>query len=320
MRSPRSLALPFVLLLAVLAACERARPTRRADTTHVAPPESAHVESGAPVSPVASSWDAEAGPVMLVHGAQPTRAFVVFPQYSDSTLPDTVRFDASAVQGAPVELFGHAGAVGQARVASVARKVWTEEGCIEWPSASLQFLGDSAREAGWAVGFLAGRIAPVPLDSIEGLSPQDSARLAADLTRLASALPGDTSRTFRRIPFSVRLAYRFTAAPGVQAVVADVVRKLNQEAMPLEQHTFLIAERSGTDAQHRYRVVYADRFAGSEETLEMPTVLAAIRLPSPSRVALVLLREGVEASAFALLERASDGRWQQRWVSVHTGC
>jgi hypothetical protein len=316
----RSLSLPALSLLAALAACERARPARVADTTHVAASEPAPAESIAASPTATSSWDAGAGPVMLVHGAQPTSAFVVFPQYSDSTLPDTVRFDASQVQGTPVELFGHGGAMGRARVASVARKIWTEEGCIEWPGATLQLLGDSARESGWAVGFLEGRIAPVPLDSIEGLAPQDSARLAADLTRLASALPGDTARTFRRIPFAVRMAYRFTPAPGVQAVVADVVRKLNQEATPLEQHTFLIAERSGADAQQRYRVVYADRSAGSEETIEMPTVLAAVRLPNPSRVALVLLREGVESSAFALLERAPDGHWRQRWVSVHTGC
>jgi hypothetical protein len=309
-----------LLLLTALLACERGRPVRTADTTHVAVPVPTNVEGGASSAVVATAWDAGAGPVMLVHGPRPTSAFVVFPQYSDSTLPDTLRLDAGVVKGALVDLFAHGGTVGEARVDSTARTVWTEQGCIEWPGATLQFVGDSAREAGWAVGFMRGRAQPVPLDSIEGLAPRDSASLAADITRLASALPGDTSRTFRRIPLSVRLAYRFSPAPGVQAVVADVVRKLNQEATPLEQHTFIIAERREGDAQHRYSAVYSDRFAGSEETLELPSVLAAVRLPSPDRVALIVLREGVETSSFSLLERTPTGRWRERWVSVRTGC
>jgi hypothetical protein len=320
LRSLPAAAVALLALLALLAACERARPVPRADTTHVVPVESARVAPTGAVVPAASGWDASAGPVMLVHGGQPTSAAVIFPEFSDSALPDTVRFDVGAVRGAAVDLFGHAGAMGSARVAKVAPSTWAGEGCIEWPTAGLQLTEASPRATGWSVGFLAGRAEPVPLDSIEGMTRADSARLAADLTRLASALPADTARTFRGVPFSVRMAYRFPSAPGVQAIVADVVRKLNQEATPLEQHTLLVAERDGADGQARYRVVFSERSAGSEETLELPAVLAAVRFASPSRGALVLLGVGVVASAFALVERDADGRWRRRWVSARTGC
>ena len=174
--------------------------------------------------------------------------------------------------------------------------------------------------AGWSVAFVHGRVQPVALDSIESLARPDSARLAADVTRLASMLPDDTSRTFQGIPFAVRSAYRFPVANGVQGVVADVVRRLNQEANPLEQHTLLVAERSAADPQARFHTVFHERSAGSEETLETSDVLAVLRYGSPVRTAIVLLREGLETSAYELLERDPSGHWRQRWVSVHTGC
>lgn len=257
---------------------------------------------------------------MFARGGALTTAHVVFPQYRDSALPDTVRFDQTAVPTAVLELFGPTGKVGTARVGSVSATVWSGDGCIEWPAAHLELQTDGARAAGWTVAFLEGRLQPIPLDSIEGLASTDSAQLAAAITRLASTLPDDTAHTFRGVPLSVRMAYRFTAAPGVQALVADVVRTLNLEATPLEQHTLLVAERRGGTGAEGYRVVYHSRSAGSEETLETTDVLAAVRFAGSNRVALVLLREGMESSAYALLERDERGRWHQRWTSVHTGC
>lgn len=256
---------------------------------------------------------------MLVRSGSPTSAFVIFPQYADSTLPDTVRFDVSAIRDARVDLFGRGGRIGTARVASVRGREWSGDSCIEWPVAVVRPAADSA-SAGWSVAFLPGRAEPVPLDSIESMSRADSARLAADITRLASALPDDTARTFRGIPYAVRSAYGFPIAPGVQGVVADVVRRLNQEANPLEQHTLLVAERRSADGQGPYRVVFHERAAGSEETLETTDVLAAVRFPETQRIALVLLREGLETSAYALLVREPSGAWHVRWTSVHTGC
>ena len=315
--STRSVAAAATTVLAVgLTACERARPpVPRADTTRAAPTESVHVAVPPPPPP---AWDTvAAGPALFVRGTSPASALVVFPQYADSTLPDSVHFDDSAFRGATLELLNRSGVSGRARVAAIGGTDWTrpQANCTEWPSARVQPVSGGAPPASWTVAFVKGRVQPVPLDSIEALPRPDSARLAADVTRLASALPNDTARAFRGIPFAVRRAYRF-AVPGAEALAADVVRTLNQEAAPLEQHTLLIAERDSADTQGRYRAVYHERRAGAEEAVESTDVLAAVRFSQARRLALVLAREGAEASAYTLLERHAPGRWRVRWTSA----
>jgi hypothetical protein len=314
-------ALSVILVPLALAACERSKKPVRSDSTQTLPATpAAPPESTAAARPPSSTWDATAGRVLIVRADSPGRAYVVYPQYSDSTLPDTVHFDVAPLRDAAVELYGHGGALASAQLRSVGPRSWRAGECIEWPTATVAIPADSsaARAAGWSVALLPNGIAGVPLDSIEGLSPRDSAKLAADITRLVSALPGDTARAFSGIPFAVRNAYRFTVDSATPAIAADVVRKIPQEAMPLEEHTFLIAEQRGS--QQRYTVVYSDRTSGTEESLITTELLAAVRLPSPPRTALILLREGFDTNAYALLERSPRGEWMVRWTSVRTGC
>lgn len=307
-----------VVLVLACAACERSRQPVRSDSARAQPPGSTiPTESLPPASRTVATWDPAAGPLLLVRGDNSDSAFVVYPQFSDSVLPDTTHLDVAPIRNAEVQLYGHAGAVGAGRVRSVAERSWRPGECIEWPTANVALTSDSAA-GGWSIGLFRSGIAAIALDSIEGLAPLDSARLAADITRLVSALPGDTSRAFRGIPFAVRNAYRFTVDAGTPAIAADVVRKLNQEAMPLEEHTFLIAEKRG--AKQRYTVVYRDRSSGTEESLVTTEVLAALKFPNPDRTALVLLREGFDTNAYSLLERAPGGAWRVRWTSVRTGC
>lgn len=255
---------------------------------------------------------------MLARGASAANALVVFPDYSDSTVPDTLQLDASTLRGDSVELLGRDGSIDAVPVVSAGTKQWAGDECVEWPTATLGVV-DTSRASGWTVGFVQ-HVSSVRLDSLAGMSGTDSARLAADLTRVASALPDDTSKTFHGIPFSVRYAFRFDAAPGVEAVVADLVRRLNQEASPLEQHTLVIAERSTSAPDEQFRVAYHERAGGLEESIETTDVLAAVRLSAPAHIALVVLREGQDTSAYAMLERATNGSWRVRWTSVHTGC
>lgn len=314
-------AVSIILIPLALSACERSKQPISSDSAQ-APPRAAITppENTAAARPPASTWDATAGQVLIVRADSPGRAYVVFPQFSDSTLPDTVHFDVAPLRGATVELFGHAGTLASAQLRSVGPRSWRAGECMEWPTATIATPADtaSAHAAGWSVALLPNGIAGVPLDSIEGLSPRDSAKLAVDITRLVSALPGDTARAFSGIPFSVRNAYRFMADSATPAIAADVVRKLPQEAMPLEEHTFLIAERRRS--QERYVVVYSERTSGTDESLVTTELLAAVRLPSPPRTTLILLREGFDTNAYALLERSPRGQWKVRWTSVRTGC
>lgn len=315
----RRTAVATVLVLTA-AACERSRQQPRVDTTTAALPPL--VDTAGTPPPPASAWDTTAGAVLVVRGSGTADAQVVFPQYADSTLPDTVRLDPAPIRGATLDLFDRHGLLGQARVAGAQAREWKgDSACIEWPPATMaSTAADAAELPQWTVAFVSGRAQAIPLDSIEALPRADSARLAVELTRLASALPTDPGSQFRGLPFVVRSAYRFAPAPGVSAVAAEVVRKLNLEANPLEEHTLLIAERDSADARATFRTVYSDRTSGTEERVASTEVLAAVSLGTPRRTMLVLARASDESLAYLLLERTGAGRWRVRWSSVPTGC
>ena len=74
--------------------------------------------------------------------------------------------------------------------------------------SAIEAVDAGVTVAPWTAAFAVGRVTAIPLDSIEGLAPRDSARLATDLTRLASGLADDTSSTFRGLPFVVLRAWR----------------------------------------------------------------------------------------------------------------
>jgi hypothetical protein len=318
-------------MLLVATACERAK-TPPAKETAVAVPPAAVVAP--PVTPPATrGWDTTAGPALLIAGRVPREALVVLPGFTDSTLTDTTHFDLTPLRDARVELFTRAGSVGTATIGSTEAPKRPGPGCTGWPvarlgrpaAASAGAPGSGTTPAArapsrWSVALAASAARAIPLDSIEGLSSADSAHLAAEVTRLASTLPNDTARLFRGIPFAVRAAWRFVPARGVDAVVADVVRRLNQEASPFAEELLVVAERDPATPGRRYAPAYVERVSGPEETLETSEVLAALFL-GPRRVpTLVLGRDYGDGTAYALVERTEPGRWRARWSSAYAGC
>ena len=274
-------------------------------------------------TPAPLAWnDPVAGPALFVAGGSPQVAQLVFPEFTDSTLTDTSAFDLGRVTGARVDLFTRAGAVGAAALASPPARPAREEECTNWPTARLApaRAGQSAAPAPWTVGFLAGRATAIPLDSVETLPQPDSARLVAEVARLASALPNDTAASFRGLPFVVLAARRFSPAPGVQAIVAEVSRKVAQEARPREERILVVAERDSAVPALPWVASYSERVSDNEETIEASDVLAAVAL-GPSRTpTLVIGREYGEGFAYALLERVGPKRWRLRWSSAYAGC
>jgi hypothetical protein len=96
------------------------------------------------------------------------------------------------------------------------------------------------------------------------------------------------------------------------------VRQINQEATPLQERTFLVAERSQADST--LATVYSERSYGDEETVESREILAAILLGGSRNAALVLSHDFGNATAYALIERGDDGRWRARWKSPRRRC
>lgn len=303
-----------VALLLLVAGCERSPGVTGRDTTAAAVP----APGAAAAAPAASTWDASAGPVLLVAGESGNDAMVVFPQFTDSTLTDSTRFDVSGVRDVRFDLFARAGSAGTGTLAPRDDSTG-DEGCVSWPVMAVRPVGDASLAA-WTVGFASGRAETIPLDSIEALPPADSARLAAEAARLASSLPSDTAEAFRGIPFFVRTVRRFTIPPRTQALVAEVQRRVNQEASPREEQILIVAERDSGQTSGHYTVAYYDRAAGTEESVETVDVLAAVLLGDGRQPALVLSRDDGDGTAYALLERTGPRRWAVRWASAYTGC
>jgi hypothetical protein len=310
-------------LLVLAAACERkSEPARVDSVVQTVPPPP---DTAPPPPPAATSmWDAEAGLALVVPGEQDDVRLVV-PGTGAGTPVDTSTGAADAVLPGEVLLLSRTGVAGRAR-AELAAAAPVGSACGSWPAARLGPSSGAEALPAWTVGLVqraggAGAVTALPLDSLHGLASADSAGLAAAVTRLASALPADSAaRALRGIPFVVRTAGRFRPDTASEAVVAVLTRALAQEASPVGEIILLVAERPAGAPAARWATAYHERTVGHEEALPAAEALAALRIGTPGRAALVVARAGEEGSRYSLLERASPGRWQVRWTSVARGC
>ena len=281
-------------------ACERGKPPVRVDST--TPTPVATTDSTATTPP--RNWDSSAGPLLLIAAESPSRAFVIAP---DSA---TAAAQLAAIpHPASVTLLGRGGTVQTAELPAV-----SDSG-----ACSVATLRAAPPPRSWSIGFIGGVVAPLPLESIQSFSAADSTSLSATVTRIASALPNDSAGRFNGLPFVVRTLWRFNAASDVQAVVATLVRQINQEATPLQEHTLIIAERRLT-GDTTFSKAYSERSYGPEETIESSDVLAAALLGVNRNAAIILSRDYGDVTAYGLLERGDDGHWRARWTSARRHC
>lgn len=308
MRRPALLATAVVLL----AACGDDETPVRIDSTSTTAPPPVPTATAA----VSSGWEPGFGPALFVAGGEGTLQ-VVLPTVTDSTFADSAAWAGATLGAAPeVDLFARGGHVATVRLPANARIPVPDagDGCIAWPGIRPA----TGAPAQWLAGFAKGHAVALPLDSIEALSPGDSARLAADAARLASQIPNDTAVAFAGLPFFVRTAYRLRLPDGADVLVGDVTRRIPQEADPREQHVFLVAERA--DGAAAWRLGWFSRTSGPEDETEMRELLAAAQLGAARVPALVVGVTYEEGSSYALVLRGADGTWRERWSSAYTGC
>lgn len=279
---PRPLSLTILGFSLLSLGCSRDNAARQADSATVGETDSARA--------AASQWVSELGDMLVVPSDSENVGAVIYP---DAPTPQQVA--ASALTLVTVS--------GDSTVVRVATA----------PPDSLQ-CGDAERvrlapgtNTNWSLGLVRRAAASIHADSIEALSPADSARLAAELARQASALVGKTESRFQGLPFAVMTAKRFRI-DSLTIVTAHLVRRLNQEASPLEEHTFLIVESaSGAPMSTRFSL----RSEGNEQVAERYEILAGLR--GRAGPLLVLVREQDAHSTYEILQRAADGSWRARW-------
>lgn len=287
-----------VISLSCLAVgCRRDRPPSHAETTATLVPVPAESSAAAP-----SSWNSGAGPVLLISGDAPTKALVIVPsENSDATL-------AALPHPASATLFSRAGIVQTADLPTVS----DSDGC------AVASLSAAPPPRPWNVGFIGGVVAPIPVDSIGSISSADSSRYVTWLNRLASALPNDSSGRFTGLPFVVRSIARFAIPNGPDVIVGTLSRQLNQEATPLEERTFIIAEQAHGDST--IVASYGERSVGDEETVESRELLAAFLIGDARAPAIVVSRDFGNDVAYALFERVDGGKWRNQWSSPRRHC
>jgi hypothetical protein len=276
-----------LLVVAGVLACERAPrvpgdSTASDTTTTVRRPD------------LPADWAAELGTAFLVPTDSDQTAILLHP--AESSVPI-----------APNTLFTLWSPGGDSMATQVAIVTSDSQVCGEAPTVRLK---DTPAHA-WAAGLRARKAAILPMDSIEAMTPMDSSRTVADLARMASLLPGSGDARFAGLPFIVVSARRFTTADRMY-VAAHLVRRLPQEATPLEERVFFIAERDRTAASVPYATTYHLRSAGTEESADHYDALVALR--GDSTVYLLLTRDQEARTSYELLERMRTGGWRVRWV------
>jgi hypothetical protein len=289
---------PAVFLLLVAAGCRRDRPANRAETA-IATQRPAPAESSAVAT---SNWNVGAGPVLLVATDAPTRALVIVPGENGQATLAALPHPASAT------LFSRAGVVQTADLPTIA----DSGGC---PVAALSAAPPPRP---WSVGFIGGVVAPIPVDSIGSISNADSSRYVTWLNRLASALPNDSSGRFSGLPFVVRSISRFSIPDGPEVIVGTLSRQLNQEATPLQERTFIIAEQAHGDST--IAAAYGERSYGDEETIESRELLAALLVGDGRTPAVLVSRDFGNDIAYAMFERVGDAKWRNQWSSQRRHC
>ena len=288
--------------------CRNDAPPARIDTSFTAVP--GRLDSA--VAPVSNNgWNLGAGPVLLVAGPSPDEALVFFGPATDGV----VTLDTGAVDQATATLFGRDTSRFTATLELPAGNDNAE--CRVWPLRNLRAAGGGGA---WSVGFVSQSVTPIPLDSVDALPARDSMALAAEASRLASTVTANTSPVFQGLRFSAHDIRRFEVAPGVQAIAAHLIRRVNQEANPQEEQTLLIAERDSTAPAGRYQLAYAERTFGHEEQVSSSELVAAVRLGPNGAPTLVVARDGETGLAYALLERTGPRQWRVRWTSGLAKC
>jgi hypothetical protein len=313
----RVIAASFAALVLATSACERQRAAPPIDSA--VPLRPATTGSSSPQA--ATTWDAHLGPVLLVGGATPDLATVVVGDSARTGADTITQREAIAIRSTPATLVGRGDSVQLGILQAVhSSKGEDDSECTGWPTWAIESARSGGTLAPWSVGFVGASVQPIRMDSIESMSRVDSARLAADVTRLASTLPTSSGDRFTGLPFTVTSLWRFHAGPGAEGIVTNLVRHINQEARPFEERTLIIAERDSSRREERFTLAYFDRSQGAEETVESRDVLALARPTLDAQPMLVLGRDYGDGMSYALVQRDPSGRWREKWHSPRGHC
>jgi hypothetical protein len=261
----------------------------------------AAANGAAGMSAASVPWFPRTAPLLLAPGRSPDRSLIALADTTELE-PEGSLLDSNATF---IRLDGQS-APGKVAITQSA------EGCIE---ASI----DPAPSIAWGVGFIGGSAVPLKVDSIAGMTRQDSSALTRVAYRLASTVPNGAGSRFTGLPFGVVQLWRAKLPDGSTAMAATLRRQINQEDSPLEERTFIIAESDST-APDGYALMYSEQSSGAEETVESRELLAAVTFPPATAVDFIVSHDFGDQTSYSIIERVARGRWHVRWASRRFSC
>jgi hypothetical protein len=250
--------------------------------------------------------------VLLVSVSEAVReASVVIPGVADIHSVNDQISETDSVRGNEFDLFDRSGHVGVGTLESISRA--PSEGCPTWPVGTFR----EAPSRSWRIAFGYQTAKALTIDSLETMKSGDSATITIELARLSSSATANGDPAFEGLPFTVREAYRLQIPEG-SVIVGDVVRTINEEANPREEHLLLVAEKESGATE--YHTAYYSRSAGSEDEVRTSEILTAVRFIKTNRPAIVVSFGYAEGDRVALVERLAPGDWKVTWRSAYSGC
>ena len=265
-----------------------------------------------PVDARIAAWDTAAGPfLLLAAGGGAGNAQLIRPEDVEGRFDGGDTAGVVTLSGRPVDLFNRAGLVGSAVVRPAPASTASE--CASFPLARIEHA-----RRGWLVALAAGKAGAIALDSLDAMSPADSASFTKAVLDAIATVPAAQDTTFRGIPFVVAQGYRFTSG-GVETLIASVHRGIPSEADPREEIVFVIAERSAGSATVP-RVGLVRDATGVGDAVPVIDVLAAVRPVATGRPVLIVADEEESGRTVRFIQRIGAGRWRPGWTSAYVEC
>jgi len=276
----------LAVVLLVAAGCGRTdsvRSTRDSGLSGSAP-------DSTPAIAVSGEWPPDLGAALAIPSDTENVAVLLYPATASARTDQKARFTLVAASGDTLRV----------RVAVAGRD---SAHCGDAPMIRL------ARAAPmlWSLGLSGATARPMRSDSIDAISHEDSLLYSTEAPRLASVVSATATSRLSGLPFALT-ALRRVRFGDTTIIAAQLARRVNQEANPAEERTFVIAERHGSLP---FATVHSDRSDGTEETAAHFDLLGALR--TPSAVYLIIATDAPSGSTIEILER-SAGAWRVRWT------
>jgi hypothetical protein len=235
-------------------------------------------------------WPDELGTVLIVPSDTENLAVVLYPASLAADIdPKTL-----------LNLFGSGADPVRTRVSV------TSLDTVHCGDAPLVRLGRATPQS-WTLGVGGSTATWMRADSIESLSSTDSLAYSVAAAQMASAVTAGNGSRFGGLSFSLASVRRIRIG-DTTVIAAQLVRRVNQEANPAEERTFVVGERT---SKSPFEVGYSDRSEGTEETAAHYDVIGAFR--SGSSTYLVVATETANGTTINILERVR-GTWSLRWT------